>query len=164
MPHNSARTLLLVLFAASTLTLDARAQQTGPTPAQTQASTQTATPATPATTRRRRRTTTQPRTTVQPQQTPAQKARQRANDQRLVRQQEANRERMQQENDHQVSKVISDQMKQQAEPRIQDAPSYTPPAPLPGTSAPNPDQRIQDAPGPTPAPQPTQTTTPPQLL
>ena len=163
MPHPSARIFLLVLLSAGVATRGLRAHQTTATPATSQATSQAAPSGAPqaappkqAPVRRRRRYTPQPSTTpAQP--AAAQRSRQRTADQRLLRQQEANRERMQQENDHQVSKVISDQMKQQAEPRIQSAPSYTPPAPLPGAPAADPEQRIQDAPGPVPAPQPTQT-------
>jgi hypothetical protein len=71
-------------------------------------------------------------------------AQQRLRDQRLLQQQQAASQRVQQQNDEDVKRAAAAQRQQQDEPRIQSAPSYSPP-PVPD------EPRIQDAPGPVPA-------------
>ncbi len=124
----------------------------GSSSAQTAPLNQPASP-TPRTRRHRRTRTAQQHTPPSPASTivgPTSAQRQR--DAQILANQKAQSTATARENDALTQKVVADQQRQQAEPRIQDAPGPDS-APLPGNPAVAPAQasdqpRIQDAPGP----------------
>jgi hypothetical protein len=112
--------------------------------------------------RKRRPISTQSPRTSQPPQTAAQEELQRQKDQQLLKQQEADSRRAQQQEDADAQKLAKQRQAEASEPRIQDAPGPAQTGVVPGVP-PQTQQtnqgpaRIQDAPGPAqtlPAPQP----------
>jgi hypothetical protein len=76
----------------------------------------------------------------------AEEAAQRQKDAELLKQQQAESERAQQQQDHQAAEIIKQQQKQDAEPRILDAPRESGMTPVPVPETNQGPARIQDAP------------------